>query len=145
MATCWQTYDIGITVNSEINKSSAAPASLAEIFMFDEKINTFFRMNASKQIVAYTGSNIHRQAIVIFLLGCHLIMTWNIDLQQVRSIFRPLEDIRAIVEYARSMHNCWSALSIAKQKRWVSFKETFDICHEESHVLNMEEYLHYIR
>jgi hypothetical protein len=137
--------DIDTPASSGLSIFSGAPASLAEIFRFNEKLNALFRFNAGKQIVVCTGSNSHSQAKIVFLLGCHLIMSCSVRDKQVRHLFRPVRTLLAKVEYDCALHDFWSALDIAKRRNWISFKETFDQSHYADNSIDMEEYLHYAR
>ncbi len=63
------------------------PSSLAEIYRFDAMLRAFKRQNPSCKIVVCAGIENHLQAKSVFLMGCHLIMTHGMLLQDPIDIF----------------------------------------------------------
>jgi hypothetical protein len=122
--------------------SAAPPATLEEIYKFDEKLNTFCRQNAVVNVVVYTGLEIERQIKIIFLMGCHLIMKFDIKAQEVLFRFKAVDNWE---DSEFSLHQYWVALDNAKETRCINFKETFDSENYASDCIAMDEYLHYAR
>jgi hypothetical protein len=139
---------VGVEVANKpepLDVSAATPATLEEICMFDEYFNTICRQNNDAKVVVYTGLDAQRQIKVIFTLGCHLIMTCGLKVQEVISLFKAVDDLVGVEVSEYSLYHYWSAFDSAKTLRWISFKETFDSPNYETDSIAMDEYLHYAR
>jgi hypothetical protein len=131
--------------NHQKDISAATPATLEEIFMFDAYFNTLCRQNNEVKVVVYTGLGVERQIKIILLLGCYLIMTCDVKVHEVISLFKAVDNLVGLEESECSLHHFWFALDSAKTLRWISFKETFDSQNYDSDCIAMDEYLHYAR
>ncbi len=125
--------------------AAATPATLEEIYKFDECFNTICRQNAEVKVVVYTGLEIERQIKIILLLGCHLIMACDVKAQEVLFLFREVENLVGRKGSDLSLSDHWIALDNAKRMRWVSFEEKFDSQNYEYDCIALDEYLHYTR
>ena len=123
----------------------SSPACLEVIFRFDQACNTLHRKNAGGTIVIYTGSSLSDQSRIIFLIGSHLLMTHHFSPEHVRNAFHQIKDKLKCDECEFAMPYYWNALGIAKSRKWVCFKETFDCPTYTSGSIDMDEYLHYAR
>ena len=54
---------------------SVINSSLEEIYRFDQMSQSAIHQNAGMKVVLYTGPGNAHQLKIIFLLGCHMIMT----------------------------------------------------------------------
>jgi hypothetical protein len=125
--------------------SVATPATLEEIFMFDEYFNSICRQNNESKVVVYTGLDVQRQIKIIFALGCHLIMTCGLKVHEVILGFKAVDNLVGVEVSEYSLYHYWFALDSAKSLSWISFKETFDSPNYEPDSIAMDEYLHYAR
>ena len=139
---------IMVGVDIERKKSACAnesPATLEEIFVFDECFNTFCRKNHEAEVVVYTGLELENQIKVVFLLGCHLIMTSDSHVHEVLSLFKAVDNLVGKEGNGISVRHYWLAFRRAKELQWINFSETFDTHTYGSDCIAMDEYLHYAR
>ncbi len=103
------------------------------------------RQNAGVKIVLYTGPGNAHQLKIIFLLGCHMIMTHGWSSDDALSAFKPLTDLILTICPDGSVQSSWRALYWARTRNWIDFKETFDLGLDNYDCIQMDEYLHYAR
>jgi hypothetical protein len=137
----------GYEKSPEVHPESAdGVVSLEEIFKFDKICNALRRQNAGDAIIFYTGSHALHQSRMIFLLGCHLMMSHDYSSTDVKLVFHRLDhslQSESCCEF--SMRCCWDALEVARSNGWVDFREHFDTSLHETDRIDMDEYLHYAR
>ncbi len=95
--------------------ASATPATLEEIYKFNEYFNAFCRQNAKAKVVVYTGLDIQRQIKIAFQLGCHLIMTCDMIVQDVLVHFEAVNELVGLEMSESLLDDYWIALDSAKQ------------------------------
>jgi hypothetical protein len=103
------------------------------------------RQNAGMKVVLYTGPGNAHQLKIIFLLGCHMIMTHGWSCDDALTAFKPLTDLVHSACPDGSVESSWRALYWAKMRNWINFKETFDLGLDNHDGIQMDEYLHYAR
>ena len=138
---CRYTQNCGLT-------ESFSPASLVEIYRFDEMANQVSRRNIDNKLIFAAGLSVHVQARVAFLVGCHLIMSHGLDAEQTHSIFKNFEEFFIFEDKDNNINNlaCWRALYTAKNATWVDFQERFDLqCDDDIPTICMPEFIHYAR
>jgi hypothetical protein len=137
-----KTYDC----NDQIGGAKrSTPACLEEIFMFDKKSNALRRQTAGDVIIFYTGTHARHQSKTIFLLGCHLMMSYNYSAAHVEHILQRLGHSLKSEGCEFLMTDYWGAMEVARGHGWVDFRESFDSPFNECNFSMMDEYLHYAR
>jgi hypothetical protein len=126
-------------------RANESPATLEEIFVFDECFNTCRRYNHGAEVVVYTGLELENQIKVVFLLCCHLIMTCYLHVYEVLSFFKAVDNLVGQEENEVSLRHYWLAFRRAKELQWINFSETFDTHTYGPDCIAMDEYLHYAR
>ncbi len=120
------------------------PASLIELYRFDEMANQIARRNADHKLVFSGGRNLQLQMRAAFLIGCHMIMSHGLDAENVFQIFKSFGEFFTGTQ--AGILDCWRALYRAKNVGWVDFQERFDFDYSDStETINMEEFIHYSR
>ena len=119
--------------------------SLVEIFKFVSYMQRATSSQAGHaQILVCTGLDQHRQARVLFNLGCHLLMSNGLGYEETLLAFRPFTTLIAShgpgQVWAESF---WRAICCAKCLNWIDFKpmQAEGSCEK----LHMDEYIHYAR
>jgi hypothetical protein len=102
------------------------------------------RQNSGVKIVFYVGTEKHNQLKMSFFLGCHMIMSHGWSSDNVLDVLTPLVD-GIDVESDVSVASYWRACFVAKRRKWINFKETFDLGLDDHDGIQMDEYLHYAR
>jgi hypothetical protein len=120
-----------------------APSPLQEIYKFDELANQTARRNADLRLVFCAGLNPALQARVIFLLGCHMIISLGMDPETVQSIFQKVDCIRN--NECNGILEGWWSLQCAKNMGWIDFHDSFQLDDSDDEAIRMDEYLHYSR
>ena len=115
------------------------PSPLQEIHRFDELANQATRQNAGLRLVFCAGLNPVIQARVAFLLGCHMVISLEMDPGAVYAIFR----IEGCI--GEGLLAAWSALQCAKTMGWINFQDHFQLDDVDDETIQMDEYLHYSR
>ena len=124
--------------------NSFVPSPLEEIYKFDELANQTARRDSDLRLVFCAGLNSALQTRVIFLLGCHMLVSLGMDPEAVGTIFQRVEHIRN-QEFQRLLEGWWSLRS-AKDVGWINFQEPFQLeDDEDDETIRMDEYLHYCR
>ena len=124
---------------------SVINSSLEEIYRFDQMSQSAIHQNAGMKVVLYTGPGNAHQLKIIFLLGCHMIMTHGWSCDDALSAFKPLADLVHSACREGSVQSSWRALCWARERSWINFKETFDLGLNNHDCIQMDEYLHYAR
>jgi hypothetical protein len=135
--------------SSEITDSSVLegfePSSLTEIYNFDKVANQVARQHLDHKLVFSTSSKARARSRVVFLLGCHLILSHGMtyfdvcksfsDIQWVFSQLPPASD-----ENQPSVQSCWSCIACTTRLGWLDFQ---GLVHRDEGGIDMEEYMHY--
>jgi hypothetical protein len=120
------------------------PSPLQEIFKFDELANQTCRRNADLRLVFCAGLNPVLQARVIFLLGCHMVISLGMDPEAIYAIFQKAEHIRN--KECNGLLDGWWSLQCAKNMGWINFQDPFQLADDgDEETIRMDEYLHYCR
>ncbi len=119
------------------------PSPLQEVYKFDELANQTARRNADLKLVFCAGLNLALQARVIFLLGCHMVVSLGMEPDVVHEIFQKVECIRN--KTGTMLLDGWWSLQCAKNMGWINFHDTFHIDDDDEEMIRMDEYLHYSR
>jgi hypothetical protein len=128
--------------------------SLAEIYTFDCMMRAVARQNPNSKLVICAGAHSIVRARTVLLLGCHMILSLGVTLDNTQRTFAPLRNLPGcpIPEETPgddegnmwsgelTAANCWEAVATAKSHRWIDFDRPFAVGAE---VLCVEEYLHY--
>eukprot|EP00291_Cryptomonas_curvata_P020066 CAMPEP_0172165784 /NCGR_PEP_ID=MMETSP1050-20130122/8609_1 /TAXON_ID=233186 /ORGANISM="Cryptomonas curvata, Strain CCAP979/52" /LENGTH=284 /DNA_ID=CAMNT_0012836303 /DNA_START=22 /DNA_END=873 /DNA_ORIENTATION=+ len=117
------------------------PSPLQEIYKFDELANQASRRNADLRLVFCAGLNPVVQARVIFLLGCHMVISLGMDPDMVYTIFQKAEYIRN--KECNGLLEGWWSLQCAKNLGWINFQDPFQLDEGGDEMIRMDEYLHY--
>ena len=117
-----------------------APSSLKDIYNFDKIAR---RMGSrGKCIVFCAGLEPLLQYKMAFLVGCHLIMSLEVDFAQTASAFNRMNSFFRTfawsVKLEPTVHSCWSALFRTKRMNWIDFEG-----HPNGPSMDMDEYSHY--
>jgi hypothetical protein len=120
------------------------PASLIEVYKFDEMTNQVARRNADHKLVFSAGRNVHFQTRAAFLVGCHMVMSHGFDAEKTFQVFKSFEEF---FDWSQiGILDCWRALYRAKSAGWIDFQERFDFGSDDGTMtINMEEFIHYSR
>ena len=132
--------------DSGIEEENFTVSSLIEIYKFDEMANQMARRNADHKLVYTAGCSVRGQIKVVFLIGCHMIMSLGLDAEHVHNIFKSFDEF--FVRCDESQVNalvCWRALHRAACASWINFQERFDLERGDERTINMEEFIHYSR
>ena len=133
-------------LNNYDSEQSVTPASLIEIYKFDERVKQLERRNDDKILVFSAGGSVESQCRVAFLIGCHLIMSKSLDANAVYHIFERLDEVWSPKIHQKfSIMDCWQALHHAKSLAWLDFSEQIVPDSDEGSAINMEEFIHYSR
>jgi hypothetical protein len=123
------------------------PPCLGDIFKFHEVLTTLDRKYPRKKLVFQTGADHAVQARMVFLLGCHMIMSHNFCFEKTCTAFK---DLRALFEEptvanAVSIKSCWRAICCAKRMQWIDFERGVNADPNEDRCIHIDEYMHYAR
>ncbi len=125
------------------------PASLTEIFQFNEMICRVERKYPSQKLVLCAGRSQLLQAQAAFLVGCHMIMSRGTDLEETYVVLERLHGVFERVSrsnsFGISLRSCLSAVYTAKERHWIDFQERFTSPPATSQSIQMDEYMHYAR
>jgi hypothetical protein len=126
---------------------SFVPSPLQEIYKFDELANQTARRSSDLRLVFCAGLNSAVQTRVVFLLGCHLVVSLGMDPEQVFSIFHRVENFRS--KECTGLLQGWWSLQCAKNMGWINFQDPFELedgCLDgHADTIRMDEYVHYSR
>ena len=102
-----------ISISTYLNETgfptekSFVPSSLIEIYQFDDLVKLFERRYEDRMLIFCAGTNAISQARVVFLIGCHLIMSRRF--LRTRSIDHSKEWSASRVTTAGKKHALWIA------------------------------------
>ena len=120
--------------------------SLVDIYKFNQMANQVARRNVDCKLVFSAGCETKRQIKVVFLIGCHLLLSQGLDADQTCNILAGFQEL-----FAHDGNNqvnaldCWRALHRAASVSWIDFREHLNNECDEDHTINMEEFIHYSR
>jgi hypothetical protein len=135
--------------SNDSTKCAFQPPSLTEIYKFDEMVRNVSRRNPTQKLIFSAGSEMQIRVRTSFLIGCHAIISHEMDFEAVFRAFKSHHELFLLVscsdEAGSSIWSCISAVFQAKKHSWIDFKETFETSSVKSSTILMEEYLHYAR
>jgi hypothetical protein len=129
----------------DIKDDCFLPSSLIEIYKFNEMSNQIARRNADSKLVFSTGSTLKVQTRVIFLVGCHMMLSLGTDADETYEVFKNFE---VFFDDGLDHHNlldCWKSLQSVVSMGWIDFHDDFISECDEELTINMEEFSHYSR
>ena len=125
---------------------SIVPSSLIDIYDFNEMANQIARKNGDHRLVFSAGSNVKIQIKVVFLIGCHMILSQGLDADQIFAIFRSFEELFVDLKCSQvNILDCWRALHRSTCAGWIDFRERFGYECDRDQTIDMEEFIHYSR
>jgi hypothetical protein len=122
---------------------SFVPCPLQEIYKFDELANQASRKSSDLRLVFCGGLNTDLQTRVVFLLGCHMVVSLGMDPKAIIALFQRVEHIRG--QDSKEILEAWWSLHCAKIMGWIKFEDPFGSEDEGDETIRMDEYLHYCR
>ena len=123
-----------------------SPSSLADIYKFNEIVNQVARRYPDSKLIFAAGTNAQDHIRVVFLIGCHLMVSLGIDAERTFKVFRRFDDFFVCSnEYNLGMMDCWRSFHRAALMGWIDFKERFDLEFPDQYTIDMEEFIHYSR
>jgi hypothetical protein len=133
------------TTTDSIYEKDISKVTLEEIYRFDEVIQHALSNDSGRnQVLIYAGLEPCRQIRVLFLLGCHLIMSQGLGFEETVLAYRPFKSL--IAEqccYEEWLEDGWRGLCCAKCLDWMDFSKFQDDQSESG--IQMDEYMHYAR
>jgi hypothetical protein len=126
--------------------SGFLPSSLVDIYKFNEMSNRIARRNPDSKLIFVTGSNMDGRSRVVFLIGCHMMMSFGMDVTNVYLIFKRFDEF--FVDKGGSKHHIldsWGAVERAAHVGWIDFEERFNREDDDEGTIDMEEFIHYSR
>jgi hypothetical protein len=133
----------------QIEERGFGPSSLTEIFKFDEMICHLERKCPHQKLVMCAGRTYNLQARTAFLVGCHLIISQGIELEESYTALERLHGVFDHVSLSNggglSVRSCLSAIHAAKKRDWIDFQERFDTLPNTTQSIQIDEYMHYAR
>jgi hypothetical protein len=123
------------------------PPCIGDIFKFHEVLSTLERKYPRKKLVFQTGADHAIQTRMVFLLGCHMIMSHGLCFEKTCTAF---DDLRALIKEtapvsAVSIRSCWRAICCAKRMQWIDFERGIHADPNEDRCIHIDEYMHYAR
>ena len=97
--------------------------SLTQIFKFDEMAGNIARKNPFQRLIFSAGKDSVSRVYTSFLLGCHLIMSHDVETEEVYSAFRRIHSMFTSDDTGSSVRSGWLAVSRAKKNGWIDFKK----------------------
>ena len=129
-----------------IQKKYIVPSSLIDIYQFDKITNQIARRNADHKLVFSAGCSVEGQIKVVFLIGCHMIMSHSLNAGQTYDVFRRFEEFFFHLDGGQvNVYDCWRALHRSTCLGWTDFRERFDTECDKDQAIDMEEFIHYSR
>ena len=122
--------------------------SLTQIFRFDEMARITARRNPTQKLIFSAGSDLMIRLHSAFLLGCHAMISHDVDFEGVYPALHRMHDVFESArsdDHKMSVYNGLRAVCQARKHGWIDFKETFDTGSLNSSSIAMDEYLHYAR
>jgi hypothetical protein len=130
------------------------PASLTEIYRFDEMVNSLQRQHPSAKLVFSTGTDVSTQVHNAFLVACHVIIRYNVGPSETYQAFLRIHStFEALLSDSGrgnglSVRICMDAIARVKQLGWIDFQEVFDVPVSgpvDLKKISIREYAHYAR
>ena len=124
--------------------------SLEATFKFNALMEKFSsNCTSSQSVLVCTGYEPCHQAKVLFLLGCHLVISRGLRFEETLIAFRPFWELFGCCSPGVNwIENCWLAICCVKRLKWIDFSDDESdrnddwACEAE---LQMDEYMHYAR
>ena len=140
------TSKCGPEPNASSEEVGFSPSSLAEIYKFNEIVNEVARRNPDSKVIFAAGTNTQHHIRVVFLIGCHLMISLGIDAERTFKVFKKFDEFFVCgAERSLGMIDCWRSFHRAALMGWVDFKERFDLEFPDEYTIDMEEFIHYSR
>ena len=143
-----ETYNYLVIPPTRLNSQDHLP-SLTQIFKFDEMARSISRRNPTQRLIFSAGSDLISRVHTSFLLGCHLMMSHDVDFDIVYPAFHRMHDILESLrsdDTGSSVFSGMRAIFQARKNCWIEFKETFEIGRTiNPNLIAKDEYLHYAR
>ena len=135
---------ISIAASFGENRSAGECCKLGEICRFLSMVNTISQKNVDHLLV-FTSS-IQEQSRACFLIGCHLIMTYRLNADEVFRIFDGLYGtFEKLNPHDAGLLDCWKALCCAQSLDWIEFPEIIRSTTHYSSSMEMKKVSHHSR
>jgi hypothetical protein len=142
---CVVNLDIAYPTTDSMYEKDISKVTLEEIYRFDEIIkNAMANDSRHDQVLICAGLEPCRQVRVLFLLGCHLIMSQGLGFEETVLAYRPFKSL--IADHCSDdvrLEEYWRGLCCAKCLAWIDFNKCQDDQSESG--IQMDEYMHYAR
>jgi hypothetical protein len=123
--------------------------TLADIYLFNVRVNTIERQQDQKKLVLYSGYDIDDQVNGSFLLGCYLMLIHQCDYDYVMQAFRNFDHLFHLPRMSSQVKlvDGWQAVNHARTLGWITALDVQHLakCGSEESPIDLEEYLHYAR
>jgi hypothetical protein len=133
----------GQTRNDFVIKGCAGEHfSLQQTYRFDRSMDSLTKKSPHHHFIACLSLNSTHRTSQLFLLGCHLIMSYKLSFEEALLALRPSrysEDAALI----SALENSLRGFCCAKCLNWIDFNS--DIPEDAQPYLQMDEYMHYSR
>ena len=116
--------------------------SLKQIFQFDKRMRWLARKHAGLKMICCLHTEPNQQAVLLYLLGCHLIMSYGLTFEETLIALRPTRGriAGARPEIFPRLESALRAVCCAKCLDWIDFS-----AQDNAAELQMDEYSHYAR
>jgi hypothetical protein len=122
------------------------PSSLIDIYMFINAAKQTARRNPDSKLIFVVGSNFAGLSKMVFLMGCHMIISEGIDVGSVNQTFERFDEVFVHKgENKLNILDSWRAVEQASCVGWIDFEERFDTEDNIEGTIDMEEFTHYSR
>jgi hypothetical protein len=118
--------------------------SVEDIFRFDQMACALEARNPTHKIVFQSRLDQHSQAILVFLMGCHMMLSHGLGFEETYLAFGCLHRIMDPGPQI-SVKSCLRAFCRAKCSNWITFKGPMTASPGDNHSIHIEKYLHYAR
>ena len=142
-------FDVAELCEPFRDSDSFTPASLGDIFKFDEIASSLQRKHPRMKLVFQAGEDKAIQLKVVFLLGCHMMMRHDCGFEETYLSFKGMQSLfdSKAPESADtvSITSCWRAFYCAKRLNWMEFDTVATETTCDNRCIHMDEYMHYAR
>lgn len=129
-----------------MHEKSFMPSPLRDIFKFNNTSNQIAIQNPDRRLIFSAGYNVKKQKQVIFLLGCHLMLSRGINAEETFQIFKNIDNLfQNMGESQLNIYGCWQAICRVICMGWIDFEERFGVQDRGEMTIDMEEFMHYSR
>jgi hypothetical protein len=124
------------------------PPNADDIYKFDLMACALEEKSPTQKIVFLSGQDQQAQAMLAFLLGCHMMLSHGLGFEETYLAFRRLHGLLDPQSHDGpqiSVKTCLRAFCRAKCSDWIVFKDLAAASSESSFSIHILKYLHYAR